>query len=374
MVESAKPRLLMVDDSRVMRTAAKKMLGGDFDVVLAEDGVEGWQKICDDQSIQVVFSDLSMPNLDGYGLLKKIRESDDSGISGLPVIIVTGAENDEGARETALKSGATDFITKPFNSTDMLARATAHAKYQRERKQLQQQTMFDQLTGLGNARFLESRLRQELAFSRRHGHQLSIIAVDVDHFHDIFLKVGKSTAETLLKQVAKIVSELARKEDTSARVGLARFMLLLPCADSEGAMVFANRLHERVAKINLELKDFAKAVSCSVGVSTPESHPGQTPRSVMDEVEIIMKALEKEGGNKVICDVSLRQSDGQLLPSAPEAPSKPDEAIASVDQAIQVLARGDRQSIISALPFLRRQLAPLLSLMAEESKKAKKLI
>lgn len=373
MVEPIKPRLLMVDDSRVMRTAAKKMLGASFDVVLAEDGVEGWQKICDDQTIQVVFSDLSMPNMDGYELLKKIRDSDDSGISGLPVIIVTGAENDEGAREKALESGATDFITKPFNSTDILARATAHANYQRERKQLQQQTMFDLLTGLGNGRFLESRLRQELAFSRRHGHQLSVIAINLDHFHDIFLKVGKATAEDLLKNVAKILSDLVRKEDTSARVGLARFMLLLPCADGEGAMLFANRVYEQVSKLRVKVGDTEKAVSCSVAVSTPESHPGQTPRSVLDEVDIIIKALEKEGGNRVISDTALRQLDGQLLPSVPEAPKKPDETITSVDQAIQVLARGDRQSIMSALPFLRRQLAPLLSLMAEESKKAKKL-
>ena len=59
---AGKPRLIMVDDSRVMRTAATKMLGEKFDVVVAENGVDGWKQIRNDQQIQVVFSDLSMPD------------------------------------------------------------------------------------------------------------------------------------------------------------------------------------------------------------------------------------------------------------------------------------------------------------------------
>src|SRR5690606_2612914 len=125
-------------------------------------------------SIQVVFTDLSMPELDGYGLLEKIRTCDDAGIAGLPVIVVTGAENDEAAREQALRMGATDFITKPFNSTDLQARASAHADYQRERRTLEAVTTIDRLTGLGNAGFYMGRLKQDLAFAARHLHALSV--------------------------------------------------------------------------------------------------------------------------------------------------------------------------------------------------------
>ncbi|HQV41758.1 MAG TPA: response regulator, partial [Moraxellaceae bacterium] len=65
-VES-KPRVLMVDDSKVIRMAANKILGKDFDVVVAADGEEGWQQLLDDHSIHVVFTDLMMPVLDGLG-------------------------------------------------------------------------------------------------------------------------------------------------------------------------------------------------------------------------------------------------------------------------------------------------------------------
>jgi diguanylate cyclase (GGDEF)-like protein len=353
-----------------MRTAGKKMLGNKFDVVTAEDGKEGWEKICQDQSIQVVFSDLSMPHMDGYQLLAKIRGSDDAGISGLPVIIVTGAENDEQARERALEKGATDFITKPFNSTDITARATAHANYQREIRRLEQQTTLDELTGLGNARFLDARLRQELAFAHRHGHQLTLLELEVDGFNSLFLKLGKEYADQVLKRLGHLVGRLVRKEDTAARVGLARFILLLPCADGAGAKVFAQRLFGQIAALNLSVQNKPLDFTVSIALATPEAHPGQTVRSVLDELAIVMKAAHKAGGNRILLDSELRRSDGSLLPSKPEAP--PEEKMhLTVDQAIQALARGDRKAVVAALPYLRRQLAPLLSLMAREMKEAK---
>ena len=97
--DDVKPRLLMIDDSKLMRKSAVKMLGADFDVVVAVDGREGLKKINEDDAIQVVFTDLNMPNLDGYELLQAIRTRQDEGIRNLPVIVVTGAENDDEAKE-----------------------------------------------------------------------------------------------------------------------------------------------------------------------------------------------------------------------------------------------------------------------------------
>src|SRR3970040_943730 len=106
-----KTRVLLVDDSKVMRKAALKMLSDEFDVVTAEDGVDGWRQLESDTSIQVVFTDLSMPKLDGYGLLRKIRTAEDTGVNAMPVLIVTGAENDDAAREKALDHGGNEFLT-----------------------------------------------------------------------------------------------------------------------------------------------------------------------------------------------------------------------------------------------------------------------
>ena len=96
---SSKPMVLVVDDSRLMRLAARKILKNDFEILEAEDGEVAWDKLQDNNNITLVMSDLSMPNLDGLGLLKKIRESSQPELKELPVIIVTGAEDDDGSKK-----------------------------------------------------------------------------------------------------------------------------------------------------------------------------------------------------------------------------------------------------------------------------------
>lgn len=366
---NTKPRLLVVDDSRVMRTAAKKMLGERFDVVTAEDGLDGLKQIKSDQSIQVVFTDLSMPELDGYGLLEKIRTDEDSGISGLPVIVVTGAENDEAAREKALDMGATDFISKPFNSTDLLARASAHANYQRERRQLAEQTTIDAVTGLGNQRYFQQRVKQELAFAARQGHKLSVVRADVDGFKNIFIKAGKEAADQILAQVGKVIAELVRKEDTGARIGLNQFAVLLPTADAAGAAIFANRLCRQVREMPMEIRGRQVNITLSVGVLAPDPHPGATPRSVLEEANLVLNAAIEAGGNRVITEDELRGKDKAGLPSAPTPPPKAETDDLTVDQALAMMAEGKTDLVRTYLPSLRKKLAPLLKLMSSEQKK-----
>ena len=215
-VES-KPRVLMVDDSKVIRMAANKILGKDFDVVVAADGEEGWQQLLDDHSIHVVFTDLMMPVLDGLGLLDRIRASDDPGIQNLPVIMVTGADNSEEARETALNRGATDFLQKPFNSIDLQARARAHCNYQRESLALKKQITVDATTGLNNQQSFLEQLSKDLAFAHRHRQSVAIVIAEMPDFKSFFMQNGKVAAEAALSQAAHLVRECIRTEDSASR-------------------------------------------------------------------------------------------------------------------------------------------------------------
>lgn len=124
--ETGKSVILVVDDSRVMRVALKKMLRADFEVIEAGDGEDGWNKLEQHPAITAVFSDLSMPVLDGFGLLERVRSSQTEWIREIPFIVITGNEEDDGVREKALASGATDFITKPFRSSEIMDRASRY--------------------------------------------------------------------------------------------------------------------------------------------------------------------------------------------------------------------------------------------------------
>jgi CheY-like chemotaxis protein len=112
--EQQKPTVLIVDDSKVVRVSMKKILGDIYNVIEAEDGEDGWMRVRKQDDIRCVFTDYSMPELDGFGLLSRIKGSSNPRISELPVILVTGNEDDDSIRSKAEKSGFAEVVIKPF--------------------------------------------------------------------------------------------------------------------------------------------------------------------------------------------------------------------------------------------------------------------
>ncbi len=262
-----KAKILVVDDSPVMRGAAVKMLGRDFNLVFAEDGAQAWEAITTDRSLQVVFTDLNMPVLDGYALLERIRTAADEGIRNLPVIVVTGAENDAQARERALAVGATDFITKPFDATELRARALIHSEYQRHQRGAL--VLSDPLTGALAQDGLTLQLDKDLSFCRRHDFPLGLIVVDVVGYNDLFVKAGRRGADTVLTHVASSLRQLIRREDSCARIGLARFLLLLPNSDEAGSALLVGRIDAECANLRFNLRGENVAVAAQARALAP---------------------------------------------------------------------------------------------------------
>lgn len=288
---SAKARILVVDDSRLMRKAALKMLGDEFDVITADDGVDAWDLLEQDASIRVVFTDLNMPRLDGYELLKRVRAAEDPGVQGLPVIVVTGAENDEAARMQALDTGATDFITKPFTTSDLVARARAHATHQRVTRELQAQSMVDNLTGLANKAGLLDRLQQDIAYARRHQQPLSLVRLEIEDFRRFFLYYGRELADALVLQVARLVRARIRKEDTAARIGLGGFALSLPGGQAEGIASTIERLRIEISMHAPKDEDGEVIeVALRAAVLAPDLGAGPGAQNVFDQCQALLEA------------------------------------------------------------------------------------
>lgn len=402
-------RILLVDDSMLMRKAASKMLGEEFDVVTAVDGEDAWSKIQADTAIQVVFTDLSMPKMDGYGLLARVRGAEDEGTLNLPVIVVTGADDsDDTARKKALDQGATDFITKPFSSIDLLARARAHANYRRIAKKLEQQTTLDALTGLANRAGFLDRLQQDIAFARRLAQPLTVVRVELDDFRSLFLSHGKARAEALIRHVATALQTRIRKEDSAARIGLAGFAVALPGGAHAGSKALFERIRSDLAARPFESEGKEVAFTLSIALRTPSMDPEPTAASLLEASEQLLQVALRAGGNRIVGD-SVDQPgivDGLELAAelraapeagtavargvpaagvpAPEAtptpaptaavavpgpagvsPAAPGHAVVpvapvSIDTALGLIERGEAQSVISQLPQLVQRLVPLL--------------
>lgn len=115
-----KPWVLIVDDSRVVRRTILNTLGPAFNVLEAGDGAAGWRMLRQNSRIEVVISDIQMPEMDGYSLICKVRAVDDPALREVPIIVITSAEDDI-TRERAYACGANDFILKPFHADQLVS-------------------------------------------------------------------------------------------------------------------------------------------------------------------------------------------------------------------------------------------------------------
>lgn len=362
---AAKGRILVVDDSRVIRRAITKTLAAEFDLVEAEDGEAGWDALCRDESIQAVISDVEMPRLDGHGLLKRLRIAENARLRAIPVIIVTGAE-DEPAKKAAYAAGATDFITKPIDPVQLLARAHAHVRFDTATRKLaesavvlEERALIDPLTQLFNRRYFLDRGGEAVALAQRRNSDLSVLRLDIDGFKDIFAQHGDGIADAVLIRIAQLLTQKTRREETAARIGGAEFAVLAPLANRVEAMVLGERL-----RASIETEVFAQGgarvpLTISVGLATLAE--GTDVDSLLALAQRRLNIARNAGGNRV----NVGQINDAPRPAAPGpatvVAAKP-VAIAppGVELALSLLAKGEEEALAPHLPALTQTILPLL--------------
>ena len=357
--ETRKPRILAVDDSKVMRKAMTKVLGKDYDVVEANDGEDAWTILINDEDIQVVFTDLSMPYLDGFGLLQRMRDSDEPRYQDMPVVIITGKDDDDETKEQALNMGASDFITKPFDSVQLKARAKAHINFEQTSKKLNettnklvQQATIDELTGLGGRRYFWKAGEESLSYTRRHGGQFIILRMDIDDFNTIFIANGKQFADKILRQTGSVLSKLVRKEDMVARIGLAKFAMLLRDTDIDNATQLGNRLREEINAVDFEAGQHTLNITVSIGMLEPLMSEEATIESLVAETEkYLQKAVDADGNQVVLKSLRKDYSRNKI----------------DITTALRLIEEDNTECLKKQLLPLTRQLYPLLGFLAEHA-------
>lgn len=374
------PHLLVVDDSRLMRRAIIKILGEEYRISEAADGEEGWKQLQQHDDVRVLFSDLSMPVLDGFGLLERVRNSDDPRIRETPVIIITGAEDDDATKNRALAAGASDFISKPFESVQLRSRAKTHVtldttsrKLSETTEALQHTTTLDALTGLANKAYFEERGNKDLAFARRHRGELSLLRIDIDNFNSLFTKHGKEPASHILQQVCDVLKQNLRREDTLARIGVAKLAYIMPQTNRIGARQVGERIRQQLAETSFEYGGFALPTSVSIGVSALDITPGTSFEDFVVLAEKHLAIAIEAGGNRLVADASDVSKPAKRKPAAvTEEPAIiPAEAIEAeisletapdIETALLRIENDEQDNLNPYLALLLRRTLPLLEL------------
>lgn len=296
--KSKRARVLVVDDSRVMRKAIERILETEFDLIEAGDGQEGWDKLNSNTDIDVVISDVQMPVLDGYGMICRIRAADSKNVSDVPIIVITSAE-DEITKERAYACGANDFITKPIDSNQLITALRAHTGSQVVSTATEKGSV-DPLTLISNRNTFVKNGKKLFVECQKKGDMLSLIRLDVDFFDDIREHHGDDVADQVLVWTSKILLKIMRKQDAIGQLGRAQFAILTASSGRVESAVLCDRIRAAVSAGSFERAGISIPVSLSVGLAT-SGH--DTADSIEDLVEIASRraaVARSRGGNQLI--------------------------------------------------------------------------
>ncbi len=234
--------ILVIEDSDGQRAEVRAALeeSGLFEnVIEANDGIEGL-KLLLSASPNMVLCDLEMPGLDGDKLLR-MRRGAAEGENAVPFLVLT-AVTDPARRARLLEQGASDTITKPYHTADLIARVGLHLKLVQTQKELieknlelQRLSRTDPLTELSNRRPLDEMLKAEFQRSRRYKIPFAVAIADIDFFKSVNDEHGHLVGDAVLVRVAATMREIVRETDCGGRFGGEEFIAILGNNDTVGA-------------------------------------------------------------------------------------------------------------------------------------------
>jgi DNA-binding response OmpR family regulator len=347
------PRILVVDDSRIVRATVRKHLSGSFDLIEEVDGEAGWARLVADDTVQVLISDLTMPRLDGFGLLARVRKATDVRIKHMPVIIISGEEDPE-TRQLALERGATDFITKSTDRAEMLARVNAAlglARAARARAALAAEAAASP-SEAASAPIVAAAPVVERSAQTEEGSRVglpalrasgSLLLLALDGAEVLRQQLGEAVSTQLWAMLVKVLAARLRRGEQIVESPDGRFWLLSESAP-DALAVLAERLRHTIAATKVSFRGEPVALSASIVVGRPVVEAGQVDEAATRlAFDTALQGVQAAGGNRV-------QQLGV-------------ETVAiSVDAALARLAAGDVAPVRAALPELLARLAPLLAL------------
>lgn len=217
-------KILIVDDSILQASKLKSILEEEYDITVAHSPEAGLN-LAREGHFSLILLDVVMPGMDGFTLLKKLQEEIIT--QNVPVILITSLADVQN-EQTGLILGAVDYIIKPFNPLIVKARVNTHVKLYSYRKQIEYQSMTDQLTGVANRRQYDLHSAQKWKECLRLKLPFSVCMFDIDRFKLYNDTFGHPAGDKVIASVAKCVSShLRRSTDFFARYGGEEFVALL---------------------------------------------------------------------------------------------------------------------------------------------------
>ncbi|MBL8367504.1 MAG: diguanylate cyclase [Candidatus Accumulibacter sp.] len=351
-----RPRILIVDESRIVRTQFIQLIRDHYDFREEVDGEGGWQALVIDPSIQLVISALSMsmPVLDGDGLLARLRSSRLARLRQIPVLMIAG--DDEAANARARALGASDFIAGGIGASELLARIDSALRLAQAQNELRENPERDAQhpdTGLPTRQRVEVQAAQAMSYALRHESPVSILIMGFDRFDALRNEHGEDLVKELHKRFASMLATKVRKEDSLGHYSGSDLAVVSPGTPYPACEAFANRLREAFAVANIAVHGKRLNLSVSVGVANTPVDRLNSASSLLTLAAQRLKTAQEAGGNRVVA-CGDRSSSRQPAPR--------------LGHAIDLIKAGHESAVIPHLLQLGNEVLPFLELLERELK------
>ena len=299
-------KILIVDDSLLQATQLKTIIEDEYDVTIAQTAEDGLRR-AHDEDLSLILLDVVMPEMDGFTLLKKLQE--ELITQNVPVILITSLA-DATSEQRGLILGAVDYITKPYIPLIVKARVNTHVKLYRYRRQIEEQSMTDQLTGVANRRRYDRYSLTKWHEAARLQVPFSICMFDIDHFKVYNDTFGHPAGDKVIASVAKTISTyLKRSTDFVARYGGEEFVAISMGEPSEKIFEYLQKIRQAIEDLHISHNpDVSEWVTVSIGGVTVIPETGNDYDIYLKIADTMLYDAKKHGRNRVVwADEQLKQ-------------------------------------------------------------------
>jgi two-component system, cell cycle response regulator len=295
--------LLVVDDSAVARKVVEQALPSEqFKVLPAKTGLEALDLFALHRP-GLVITDWVMPDLSGIELCQRLRARFKDSFT---YIILLTSLSEKSNVVKGLQGGADDYLTKPFDAQELLARANVgrrfvelHREIEAKNRFLEQLALTDDLTGLPNRRAIEQWARRQISGAVRHNFSFWVIMADVDQFKSVNDAHGHDAGDVVLKKFAEILQANSRQCDICGRLGGDEFLLVITHSNQDGVELAIERLREQIETQKFRFGGQDVTITASFGVAG--LHRGQHLDfgRLLIQADVALHSAKRLGRNRV---------------------------------------------------------------------------
>lgn len=298
--------ILLVDDiPDNIRVLGKILKKEGYSFAIATNGKETFDML-DQQIPDLILLDIMLPDTDGFEICKQLKEHERT--KDIPVIFLT-ARTELADKIKGFNAGAVDYITKPFEEVEVIARVSNHVRLkksqdiirqyyddlEKEKQQLEVMAVTDELTRIFNRGHILERLSKEIERARKDKCDFSVIMADVDLFKQVNDTYGHQLGDRVLIGVVNAMKDTLRKTDLIGRYGGEEFLVILPETDLEKASHAAERIRKAVCQFRWEVPELRVTISAGVAAF----RPGEKDFEFLKRADTLLYKAKESGRNRV---------------------------------------------------------------------------